>query len=148
MTFQIRVVDADDIRREKGIYTREKNLLFLKNMIELSEDGNHHVRSTFCDKYKLKEMPFTEIFAGPEPVFEVTKRMKAGKKAQGTLDGWVTGKSAGGGKSASDKPKVKKQSAAEIGKCSVQCRTSRNFSLTHILLKSNLGIEKVQKHAF
>ena len=119
MTLQIRVVDADDIRREKGIYTREKNLLFLKNMIELSEDGNHHVRSTFCDKYKLKEMPFTEIFAGPEPVFEVTKRMKAGKKAQGTLDGWVTGKSAGGGKSASDKPKVKKQSAAEIGKCSV-----------------------------
>ena len=91
-------------------------------MIELSEDGNHHVRSTFCDKYKLKEMPFTEIFAGPEPVFEVTKRMKAGKKAQGTLDGWVTGKSAGGGKSASDKPKVKKQSAAEIGKCRAHSR--------------------------
>ena len=49
--FQVRIVDADDIRREKGIYTREKNLLFLKNVIELSSDGNHHLLKQVEDKY-------------------------------------------------------------------------------------------------
>jgi len=91
----VRIVDADDIRREKGIYTREKNLLFLKNVIELSSDGNHHLLNQVESKYKLKEMLFSEIFAGPEPVFEESLRKKAGKKAQGTLDGWVTGKKSG-----------------------------------------------------
>ena len=68
-------------------------------------------------------MAFSEIFAGPEPVFEVTLRQKAGKKAQGTLDSWVTGKTSGSGKGSKDnkpspkenKPKMKKQTAAEIG---------------------------------
>ena len=49
----------------------------------------------------MDELKFTDIFAGPEPVFEVTKRVKGGKKGgMGTLDGWVS-------KSA-DKPKMKK----------------------------------------
>ena len=121
--FQVRIVDADDIRREKGIYTREKNLLFLKNVIELSSDGNHHLLNQVESKYKLKEMAFSEIFAGPEPVFEESLRKKAGKKAQGTLDGWVTGKKSGSEKASKDKsagpkenkPKMKKQTAAEIG---------------------------------
>ena len=69
-------------------------------------------------KYKLSDMKFEDIFAGPEPVFEVTKRGKSGppgRKAQGTLDGWVTGKSSSSSKSqGKDQNKVKKQSPAEI----------------------------------
>ena len=70
-------------------------------------------------------MLFSEIFAGPEPVFEESLRKKAGKKSQGTLDGWVTGKKSGSEKGSKDKdksagpkenkPKMKKQTPAEIG---------------------------------
>merc|ERR1711997_648269 len=85
---------GEDIRREKGIYTREKNLLFLKNLVELLDDGNLRIKPNIAQKYKLGDLKFLDIFAGPEPVFEVTKRGKCGpsaKKAQGTLDSWVSG---------------------------------------------------------
>lgn len=39
----VRVIEADDIRRDKGTYTREKNLLFLKNLVDL-EDSNDNLR--------------------------------------------------------------------------------------------------------
>ena len=69
-------------------------------------------------------MAFTEIFAGPEPKFEVTERKRTGpnKKAQGTLDAWVTGKKSGKDKPEKEKgkpgpkgPRPKKQTPAEIG---------------------------------
>lgn len=125
----VHTVDADDIRREKGTYTREKNLLFLKNMVELGSDGNLCILTSIANKYKVDEVRFTDIFAGPEPVFEVTKRLKgsgpkkvpdggsskdgknkkkASGKGQGTLDSWVKG----GDKGTNNK--VKKQTAAEI----------------------------------
>ena len=111
-------IPADDIRREKGTFTREKNLLFLKNILDLEGNGTLVLNQDIRQKYKLAEMSFTDIFAGPEPVFEVTKRGKSGppgRKAQGTLDGWVTGKSSNSSKGSSGNPnKVKKQSPAEI----------------------------------
>ena len=111
-------IQADDIRREKGTFTREKNLLFLKNILDLEGNGTLVLNQDIRKKYKLAEMSFTDIFAGPEPVFEVTKRGKSGppgRKAQGTRDGWVTGKSSNSSKSSSGNPnKVKKQSPAEI----------------------------------
>ena len=56
-------------------------------------------------------MTFTDLFAGPEPVFEVTRRGKTGpaKKSQGTLDSWVSSKP--GSKPG---PKPKQKTTAEI----------------------------------
>ncbi len=73
---EVVVVDAEDVRREKGTYTREKNLLFLKMIVELGRDGNFAVKRDVRERYRLGEMSFGDIFSGPEPVFEETKRVK------------------------------------------------------------------------
>ncbi len=129
---EIVIVDAEDVRREKGTYTREKNLLFLKNLVEMGKDGNNFtVKEELRAKYA--ETTFEQIFSGPVPAFEETKRLKGlgsqsslhtakrkmddkkkrqqqqGKK-QGTLDGWVKGDKG----SSSGAPKGKKQTAAEL----------------------------------
>ena len=103
---EVHTIDAEDIRREKGTYTREKNLLFLKNITELGKDGNFQIKKSVAEKYRVSQIQFTDLFAGPMPVFEITKRVKnampaftaknkkdPSKKAkgQGTLDSWVKG---------------------------------------------------------
>jgi bromodomain adjacent to zinc finger domain protein 1A len=69
-------VEADDIRREKGTYTREKNLLFLKNVVELGKDLNFRLKKEVAERHKVSEIKFEDVFAGPKPLFEETKRMK------------------------------------------------------------------------
>ena len=69
-------VEADDIRREKGCYTREKNLLFLKNVIELGKDMNYRLKREISERHRVSEIKFEDIFAGPPPQFEETKRLK------------------------------------------------------------------------
>ncbi len=94
--------------------------------MDWDEDGHLKLKPAVKAKYKINETTFTDVFAGPEPVFEVTKRVKglSSKKSQGTLDGWVSssGKSASTSslpkavneKDKAAKNKVKKQTAAEI----------------------------------
>lgn len=121
LSFQIVTVEADDVRREKGCYTREKNLLFLKNVIEMGGDANFRLKRDVAERHKIKEVQFGDVFAGPMPVFEETKRVKGfpgfhhtakrkledkskknhkrsksdsgkpSKAQQATLDGWVKG---------------------------------------------------------
>jgi len=71
----------------------------------LGKDGNFCLKKSVVSKLQVDEIKFTDIFAGPQPVFEVTKRAKSasqnvnfvakkkveGKSQQGTLDGWVKG---------------------------------------------------------
>ena len=91
---QIHTIDGEDIRREKGTYTREKNNLFLKNMVELGKDGNFGVKESVLEKLKVEEIKFLDIFAGPEPVFEVTKRAKsAGQNVNFVAKKKIEGKS-------------------------------------------------------
>ena len=69
----LKIVEANDIRREPGIYMRRKNLLFLKNMMEFDKEdagGYYRVLKSVREKYNLDGMRFDEIFAGPEPEFE------------------------------------------------------------------------------
>jgi hypothetical protein len=123
---QIHTIEAEDIRREKGTYTRDKNTLFLKNVVELGKNGNFAVKPSVIAKLKIEELQFSDIFAGPEPVFEVTKRAKGtgqnvqvvakkkveGKGQQATLDSWVKGEKTAG--SSSTSPAVKKKTAQEL----------------------------------
>ena len=122
-------VEADDVRREKGCYTREKNLLFLKNVIELGKDMNYRLKREIAERHRVSEIRFEDIFAGPPPQFEETRRLKGlsssssspkdkkekerskhkrsksdgGSKAgkQGTLDSWVKGDKGKSGSSSS-----------------------------------------------
>lgn len=75
--FQIHVIEAGDIRREKGTYTREKNHLVLKKYFDNGPDGMVRIKPEFREKFKVDEIRFLDIFDGPEPVFEITKRGKA-----------------------------------------------------------------------
>lgn len=90
----------------------------MKNLIDPEDHGVLKLEESVRTRYKLDELAFTDIFAGPEPVFEMTKRGKCGpaRKSQGTLDGWVKGgkSSQANGKNSSGPHKVKKQTAAEI----------------------------------
>ena len=132
---QIHIIDAEDMRREKGIYTKEKNLLFLKNVTELGRNGNFVIKSKTAMKHKVSEIQFSQLFSGPLPIFEITRgkvpsfaakkggkedKMKSGKKGgknQGTLDNWVKGdppSKKGGTLNNATAPKVKKQTPEEI----------------------------------
>ena len=85
----------------------------MKNLAELQPDGNMKLIENIRRKYQLDDLKFEDIFAGPEPVFEVSQRKKCGpiKKAQGTLDGWVSGGPGKAPKPQKDAkaPKPKKQ---------------------------------------
>eukprot|EP00092_Neocalanus_flemingeri_P010571 GFUD01011387.1.p1 GENE.GFUD01011387.1~~GFUD01011387.1.p1 ORF type:complete len:1574 (+),score=621.92 GFUD01011387.1:101-4822(+) len=90
---ELHVIEADDIKREKGVLTRDKLSLYLKNVVEL--DGVvFKLKPKAIKLYNLDTVKFAEIFAGPEPEFEESIRkvgvMVNKKKGQFTLDGWAT----------------------------------------------------------
>ena len=108
--------------------------MILKNIVTLASDGNFCVKPSVLAKLAIEELKFTDIFAGPEPVFEVTKRVKSsvsqnaqfaakkkveGKSHQGTLDGWVKGEksaSANSSPATVQKKKTPEQLEEEIKK--------------------------------
>ncbi|XP_059088369.1 bromodomain adjacent to zinc finger domain protein 1A-like [Tigriopus californicus] len=134
---QMFVVEADDVRREKGFYTREKNLLFLKNVVHLGKTGNFQLKREIVEKYHVEGIKFSDIFNGPPPKFDESKRLKGPGavhhsskskkepksdkkpkkptkmgKNQGTLDSWVKGDKSQSAPNSTHK--VKKQSSAEL----------------------------------
>jgi len=90
---ELHVIEADDIKREKGVLTRDKLSLYLKNVVEL-DGAVFKLKSKGIKIYNLDTLQITDIFAGPEPVFEESIRkigvMVNKKKGQFTLDGWAT----------------------------------------------------------
>ena len=126
------------MRREKGIYTKEKNLLFLKNVTEMGKNGNFVIKNRTAIKHKVSEVQFPSLFSGPLPIFEITrgkipsfaskkigkedkskdgKSNKKGGKNQGTLDNWVKNDPStkkAGSINNSGPPKLKKQTPEEI----------------------------------
>ena len=89
------IIEADDVRRDKGIVNRDKLSLYLKNVVELNEQGlQFKLKAKGVKIYNLDSIAWSEIYAGPEPLFEETLRkvalMTNKKKGQFTLDGWAT----------------------------------------------------------
>ena len=105
----------------------------------MGKDGNFQIKKSVAEKYRVAQIEFQHFFAGPLPVFEITKRVQNAKpvpekkpkkaesggdknkksKGQGTLDSWVKGE--GGKKKPGPQPgqqksenKVKKQTPAEV----------------------------------
>lgn len=131
------IVEADDVRREKGFYTREKNLLFLKNVVHLGKSGNFQLKREVVEKYHVDDIKFSDIFNGPPPKFDESKRLKGPgavhhsvkskkepkpdkktkkpvkmAKSQATLDSWVKGDKSQSAPNSTHK--VKKQNPAEL----------------------------------
>ena len=111
------VVEADDVRRDKGILNREKLSLYLKNVVELEGGVMFKVKQKGIKIYSLDTAKWTDIYSGPEPYFEESLRkvplMTNKKKGQFTLDGWATkgSKKPDGEEKKTEKEKEKKPKA-------------------------------------
>ena len=125
------IIEADDVRRDKGIVNRDKLTLYLKNVMEMNEKGlQFKLKAKGIKIYNLDNVAWADIFAGPEPVFEETLRkvaqMTNKKKGQFTLDGWATK----GDKKApptKDEKEKEKKPKAEVKKPKKQKRSRQVY---------------------
>ncbi|XP_022332598.2 bromodomain adjacent to zinc finger domain protein 1A-like [Crassostrea virginica] len=76
-------VPAKHINRKKGVYTRDKCKLYLKQHCE-SRQGIWRVKESAIRKKGLKDCSFSDFFAGPPPTFGISesKRKSAGRKEE------------------------------------------------------------------
>ncbi|PIK61464.1 hypothetical protein BSL78_01589, partial [Apostichopus japonicus] len=76
-------VSADKVSRKKGLYTRDKNKLYLKKHCQII-DMQWNVKPEVANKYNIKNKKFSDFFAGPIPNFASTpskrNRSDGGKK--------------------------------------------------------------------
>lgn len=72
---QVMMLEASHVRRKKGPYTKEKNRLFLKQFVELNDQGIIVLKESVIRKYKLDTIKFDQIFDGPLPDFEQSKKI-------------------------------------------------------------------------
>ncbi|XP_052756490.1 bromodomain adjacent to zinc finger domain protein 1A isoform X2 [Galleria mellonella] len=74
-TGQIGTAPHDRVRRRKGVYTRDKNRLFLKQFVELSSPGVISIKKAALDKYNISKVSFDQIFTGGPPEFPSSKKL-------------------------------------------------------------------------
>lgn len=73
---QVMIIEAAHIRRKKGPYTKEKNRLFLKQFVEPNDKGMLVVKQVARTKFNLDSVRFDQIFDGPLPDFNSSKKVK------------------------------------------------------------------------
>nr|XP_026498898.1 bromodomain adjacent to zinc finger domain protein 1A isoform X1 [Vanessa tameamea] len=70
---QIGTAPYDRVRRRKGIYTRDKNRLFLKQFVA---PGNViGIKTSAIEKYNIAKVNFDQIFTGNPPDFPSSKKL-------------------------------------------------------------------------
>merc|ERR1711915_604043 len=70
------LVSWEKIGRNKGVLTREKCKLYLKQAVELAQTGYWAIKEVASKKYNLGEAKFTDFFIGDPPKFEESKAKK------------------------------------------------------------------------
>lgn len=114
---ELHVIEADDIKREKGVLTRDKLSLYLKNVVEL-DGAVFKLKQKAIKMYNLESLQIGDIFAGPEPEFEESVRkigvMVNKKKGQFTLDGWATSNKGEKGDKKPSQEKKEKEKKAKV----------------------------------
>ncbi|XP_071533691.1 bromodomain adjacent to zinc finger domain protein 1A isoform X2 [Panulirus ornatus] len=70
------VVSWEQIRRNKGVFTREKCKLFLKQCVHLSPSGYWVIKDSTAKRYDLANVQYSEIFLGEPPKFRETRAKK------------------------------------------------------------------------
>ncbi|GBP32377.1 Bromodomain adjacent to zinc finger domain protein 1A [Eumeta japonica] len=71
---QVAIASHDRVRRHKGIYTRDKNRLFLKQFVEQGPGGVIIIKESALQKYNIAKTSFDQIFFGAPPDFPSSKR--------------------------------------------------------------------------
>ncbi|XP_049864595.1 bromodomain adjacent to zinc finger domain protein 1A isoform X2 [Schistocerca gregaria] len=73
---EVHHVIANHVKRRKGLYTREKNKLFLRQYTEQNGAGAWVVSAAAVQKFGLFRVKFHSIFDGPPPAFQISRRVK------------------------------------------------------------------------
>lgn len=73
---EIMIVDCNQIRRRKGVFSREKCKLFLKQYAEPDSKGLIVIKQSVLDDFGIMKMKFDQIFDGPLPQFEISKKLE------------------------------------------------------------------------
>nr|XP_037876402.1 bromodomain adjacent to zinc finger domain protein 1A isoform X2 [Bombyx mori] len=72
---QIGTAPFDRVRRRKGIYSRDKNRLFLKQFVEHGPGGVICIKKSALNEYNISKVSFSQIFTGNPPEFESSKKL-------------------------------------------------------------------------
>ncbi|CAG5004394.1 unnamed protein product [Parnassius apollo] len=72
---QIGTAPYDRVRRRKGIYSRDKNRLFLKQFVEQGPGGLIIIKKSAIEKYNINKVNFDQIFTGSPPEFAASKKL-------------------------------------------------------------------------
>lgn len=79
------IIEASHVRRKKGPASKEKIRLFLKQFVEQDDNGIWIVKESVKRRFNLSSVKFDQIFDGPLPDFDASKKAKAvtnGKKVR------------------------------------------------------------------
>ncbi|XP_047512305.1 bromodomain adjacent to zinc finger domain protein 1A isoform X6 [Pieris napi] len=72
-TGQIGTAPYERIRRRKGIYSRDKNRLFLKQFVQMGPVIT--IKASAIEKYNINKVHFDQIFTGAPPIFPPSKKL-------------------------------------------------------------------------
>lgn len=144
---EIMIVDCNQIRRKKGLYSREKCKLFLKQYVEQDERGIFVIKSSAIEAFNLNKITFDKIFNGPPPVFDASKKFEKvvnGKKVrQESLHKFLT-KSPKNGSNNNLLEKMKKRQ--EQFKLMKQQKKEKEIEMKQKKKEENLQIAKQLKN--
>ncbi|XP_049878091.1 bromodomain adjacent to zinc finger domain protein 1A isoform X2 [Pectinophora gossypiella] len=72
---QVGTASHDRVRRRKGVYTRDKSRLFLKQFVEHAGGGIITIKKSALDKYNIHKTNFDQLFTGDPPEFASSKKL-------------------------------------------------------------------------
>ncbi|KPI92104.1 Bromodomain adjacent to zinc finger domain protein 1A [Papilio xuthus] len=72
---QMGTAPYDRVRRRKGVYSRDKNRLFLKQFVEQGSGGIITIKQSAMEKYNINKVNFNQIFTGSPPEFASSKKL-------------------------------------------------------------------------
>ncbi|KAL3285826.1 hypothetical protein HHI36_000348 [Cryptolaemus montrouzieri] len=86
---EIMIVDFNQIRRKKALFSKEKCKLFLKQYVEQDPKMPWTVKASAMKDFGITNMKFDKIFNGPEPNFDSPKKLdkKVESKKAATVNG-------------------------------------------------------------
>ncbi|CAG0890058.1 unnamed protein product [Cyprideis torosa] len=129
------VIDAVDVKRRRNLYTREKNKLFLKDIVTFDSNQQRFVvASSVTKKYKLTPQTFQEIFSGPAPQFQTSLRKKPGPFVAGP-----------GGNAPKSKSLPTKKSSATGASRSSNGKSTKQMDMRAFLISDDAVPEKKKK---
>ncbi|KAL0275653.1 UNVERIFIED_CONTAM: hypothetical protein PYX00_003449 [Menopon gallinae] len=114
------VLPAENIRRMKGLYTKDKNRVYLKQFAEQKKDTSFWgIQENILTKYSIHSIQFSRMFAGEPPIFlNVKKSPESNRLSQQSIKKFLVSR-----KSQSKtptKPRLSDKKKLETGQMTVE----------------------------